>query len=218
MANKPLAALHPEWNVDQSVIDGLDGTLDLDAQPTTRAIRAKAETPEEINQMFDGIAYGKASDVLLTVENYLGRRHSAKAYTTTSWLTATPTQPRRTSGMLRPPRAINRRTRSWNRLVTQPGAPIITFGKPAAGKVTVEQKRFFLSPSIQPDLKQKWMLPVCFKGTNGAQDCQLLTPETTTLTAPAGPLLFANADGKVTTAVPIRPVSTRRWWQALRLS
>ena len=48
------------------------GTLNLDAQPTTRAIRAKADTPDEINQMFDGISYGKASDVLLTVENYLG--------------------------------------------------------------------------------------------------------------------------------------------------
>ncbi len=47
-------------------------SLNIDAQPTTRAIRAKADTPDEINQMFDGIAYGKASDVLLTVENYLG--------------------------------------------------------------------------------------------------------------------------------------------------
>jgi aminopeptidase N len=63
-------------------------------------------------------------------------------------------------------------------LVAQPGAPIITFGKPANGKVAVEQKRFFLSPSIEPDPKQKWTLPVCFKGTKGAQDCQLLTPET----------------------------------------
>ena len=72
MANKPLAAMHPEWNVDQDVAQDEDSALDLDAQPTTRAIRAKADTPDEINQMFDGIAYGKASDVLLTVENYLG--------------------------------------------------------------------------------------------------------------------------------------------------
>ena len=196
MANKPLAALHPEWNVDQSVIDGLDGTLDLDAQPTTRAIRAKAETPEEINQMFDGIAYGKASDVLLTVENYLGPEtfrkgvHNYLLAHRYSNATAEDFWDAQTAASHKPADKI------MESLVTQPGAPIITFGKPAAGKVTVEQKRFFLSPSIQPDLKQKWMLPVCFKGTNGAQDCQLLTPETTTLTAPAGPLLFANADGK----------------------
>ena len=64
MENKPVEAMHPEWNVDQAVVSGMDGTLNLDAQPTTRAIRAHADTPDEINQMFDGIAYGKASDVL----------------------------------------------------------------------------------------------------------------------------------------------------------
>ena len=72
MENKPVAAMHPEWNIDQAVASGMDGTLNLDAQPTTRAIRAKADTPAEIEQMFDGISYGKASDVLLSVENYVG--------------------------------------------------------------------------------------------------------------------------------------------------
>jgi len=43
MENKPVAAMHPEWNVDQGVVDGEDGTLDLDAQPTTRAIRAQSK-------------------------------------------------------------------------------------------------------------------------------------------------------------------------------
>jgi len=64
--------MHPEWNIDQMVASGEDQTLGLDAAPTTRAIRAKAETRDEIEEMFDGISYGKASDVLLTVENYLG--------------------------------------------------------------------------------------------------------------------------------------------------
>src|ERR1035441_10457550 len=72
MENKPVASMHPEWNIDQAVVSGVDDTLNLDAQPTTRAIRAKAETREEIEQMFDGISYGKAGEVLLMVENYLG--------------------------------------------------------------------------------------------------------------------------------------------------
>ncbi len=59
-------------NIEESVATEESSTLNLDAQPTIRAIRAKADTPDEINQMFDGIAYGKASNVLLTVENYLG--------------------------------------------------------------------------------------------------------------------------------------------------
>ena len=72
MENKPVAAMHPEWNIPQEVAGDEQDTLDIDAQPTTRAIRAQANTPDEIDQMFDSIAYGKASDVLLMVENYLG--------------------------------------------------------------------------------------------------------------------------------------------------
>jgi len=81
-------------------------------------------------------------------------------------------------------------------LVSQPGVPILTFGEPANGQIAVEQRRFFLSPSIQPDLKQKWTLPVCFKGRNDAADCQILTPESSTLKTPAAALFFANAGGK----------------------
>ena len=55
MEMKAVARLHPEWNIDQMVTSELDETLNLDAQPTTRAIRARAETRDEIEQMFDGI-------------------------------------------------------------------------------------------------------------------------------------------------------------------
>jgi len=196
MSNKPLAVLHPEWNVDQSVVESLDNTLDLDAQPTTRAIRAKAETPDEINQMFDGIAYGKASDVLLTVENYLGPETFRRGVHDYLWAhryanaTAEDFWNAQAAASHKPADKI------MESLVAQAGAPIVTFGKLAGGKVKVEQRRFFLSPSVVPDPNQKWTLPVCFKVTNGAKDCQLLTPETKWLKAPAVPLFFANADGR----------------------
>ena len=81
-------------------------------------------------------------------------------------------------------------------LVAQPGVPILTFGDPASGNVPVDQKRFFLSPSIQPDPAQKWTLPVCFKAADDAQACQLLSPTESTLKVPAGPVFFPNAGGK----------------------
>jgi aminopeptidase N/puromycin-sensitive aminopeptidase len=80
-------------------------------------------------------------------------------------------------------------------LVAQPGEPILSFGQPANGKVSVAQKRFYLSPSIQPDADQKWTLPVCFKSSNG-QECDVLTPAETSLPIPSGKLFFANANGK----------------------
>ena len=198
MENKPVAAMHPEWNIDQSVAAGEDDTLNLDAQPTTRAIRAKADTPDEINEMFDGIAYGKASDVLLTVENYLGAetfRKGVHAYLSAHLYanaTAEDFWNAQTAASHKPVDKI------MESLVAQAGAPLLTFGDPAASsprRVSVSQKRFFLSPSAQPDPAQKWTLPVCFK-TPKEQDCQLLTPADSTLNLPAASLFFANAGGK----------------------
>jgi aminopeptidase N len=195
MENKAVNSMHPEWNIDQIVADSEDGTLGLDAQPTTRAIRAKAETPDQINQLFDGIAYGKASDVLLTVENYVGAetfRQGVHNYLTAHLYanaTAEDFWNAQTATSHKPVNKI------MDSLVAQPGVPILTFGTPADGKVSVEQKRFYLSPSIQPNPAQKWTIPVCFK-TATSQDCQLVTPTTSTLTVPTAHIFFANAAGK----------------------
>ncbi|HEY1897434.1 MAG TPA: M1 family metallopeptidase [Terracidiphilus sp.] len=196
MSNKPLEAMHPEWNTDQSVAAELDGVLNLDSMPTTRAIRAKADTPDEINQMFDGISYGKASVVLLTVENYLGEEtfrrgvHNYLAAHVYANATAEDFWGAQTATSHKPADKI------MESLVVQPGAPILNFGEPAGGKVEVGQKRFFVSPSIQPDPAQKWTVPVCFKNGASGQDCQLLDPSATTLKIPGGGLFFANAGGK----------------------
>jgi aminopeptidase N/puromycin-sensitive aminopeptidase len=224
MENKPVAAMHPEWNIDQIVADDEGGALNLDAQPTTHAIRAKAETREEIEQMFDGISYGKASDVLLAVENYLGPetfRQGVHAYLSAhlySNATAEDFWNVQTAASSKPVDKI------MDSLVAQPGEPLLTFGEPANGKVSVSQRRFFLSPSIHPDLAQKWTIPVCFKtgapgdgssskgwktgapgdGSSSSgwtigsdrQDCQVLTPGDSTLKVPVAALFFANAGGK----------------------
>jgi aminopeptidase N/puromycin-sensitive aminopeptidase len=196
MENKPVAAMRPEWNIDQDVAQNLDGTLNLDAQPTTRAIRAKADTPEEINQMFDGIAYGKASDVLLTVENYLGEEtfrkgvHNYLAAHLYSNATAEDFWDAQTATSRKPVDKI------MESLVAQPGVPLLTFGAPAGGKVQVSQQRFFLSPSIKPDQARKWTLPVCFRSTDNSADCRVLTPNVSALAVPSGEPFFANAGGK----------------------
>ena len=196
MENKAVAAQHPEWNIDQSVAADLDNTLNLDAQPTTRAIRARADTPDEINQMFDGIAYGKASDVLLTVENYVGEetfRKGVHNYLTAhlySNATAEDFWNEQTATSHKPVGKI------MEGLIAQPGVPIINFADPAGAKVAVTQKRFFLSPSIQTGAGQRWTLPVCFRSTGGRQDCSVLTTEATSLNVPQGKLFFANAGGK----------------------
>jgi aminopeptidase N/puromycin-sensitive aminopeptidase len=196
MENKPIAAMHPEWNIDQTVATNVNNTLNTDAQPTTRTIRAKADTPDEINQMFDGIAYGKAGAVLLSIENYLGAEtfrkgvHNYLAAHLYSNATAEDFWTAQTEASHKPVDKI------MDSLVTQPGVPILSFSEPAHGSVPVSQKRFFLSPSQDSDAGQKWTLPVCFKTGAAAQDCQVLSPASAALKPPAASFFFANAGGK----------------------
>ena len=145
--------------------------------------------------MFDGIAYGKASDVLLMVENYLGEetfRKGVHAYLAAhhySNATAEDFWNAQTATSHKPVDKI------MESLVAQPGVPLMTFGEPANGKVSVAQRRFFLSPSIKPDPAQKWTLPVCFKTVRAARTARFLTPGLHAK-VPAGGLFFANAGGK----------------------
>ena len=96
--------------------------------------------------MFDGIAYGKASDVLLTVENYLGEEtfrqgvHNYLAAHQYANATAEDFWGAQTATSHKPVDKI------MESLVAQPGAPLLTFGEQTRGKVDVIQKRFFLSP------------------------------------------------------------------------
>ncbi len=196
MENKCTGAMHPDWEIPQFVAAEEQHTLDIDAQPTTRAIRARAETPEEIDQMFDRIAYEKAGAVLLMVENYLGEetfREGVHAYLAAHEYgnaTAEDFWTAQTEVSHKPVDKI------MESLVAEPGAPNLKFGLPAAGQVTVAQSRFFLSPGITPDPQQKWTLPVCFKAGAKKQDCQVLTPSAPSLAVPAAKVFFANAGGK----------------------
>ena len=195
MENKPVAAMHPDWNIAQMVASGEQGTLNIDAQPTTRAIRARADTPDEINQMFDGIAYEKAGGVLLMVENYLGEETFRKGVH--AYLEAHEYGNATAEDFWNAQTAVSRKPvdKIMESLVAQPGAPILAFAEPASASVGVTQHRFYLSPSIKPDPAEKWTLPVCFK-TEETNPCDLLTPDASSLPVPKSPLFFADAGGK----------------------
>ena len=196
METKPIADWHPEWHYSQDDAEGLDGTLNLDSAPTTHAIRAKADTPDEINEMFDGISYGKGGAVLAMVENYLGKEtfrqgvHNyleahlyANATAEDFWGAQTTTSHKPIDKIM-------------DSFVAQPGVPLVTFSGDGKAKVEAMQSRFYLSSGTTPDgsKAQTWTIPVCFKGE--AKDCELLSSGTQTLKVPAAPFLFADAGGK----------------------
>ncbi|MEA2261534.1 MAG: puromycin-sensitive aminopeptidase [Acidobacteriaceae bacterium] len=196
MSNKPLDAWKPEWNIPEGQAAELNQTLDLDGGRATRAIRSRAETPAEINEMFDGIAYGKAAAVLLMTENYLGeeafragvhRYLQAHMYGNATaedfWNTL-----QASSG-----KPVDKIMES---LVVQPGEPLLTFGGVHDGKAEVSQKRFFLNPKDATAQEQSWILPVCIKSAAGQPECPIVKARTQQLQAPAAPVFYGNAGGK----------------------
>jgi aminopeptidase N/puromycin-sensitive aminopeptidase len=198
METKPVAKWHPEWNIAQDDAQELDGTLNYDSQATTRTIRAKAETPGEINEMFDGIAYGKAGAVLGMVENYLGEetfRQGVHNYLQAHLYANATAEDFWTAQTANSHLPVDKIMESF---VTQPGVPLLTFSDASAGNAPVAQSRFFLSTPANASTKQQWTLPVCIK-TATKPLCRVLTPEDASLPIPADasmPFFYANANSK----------------------
>jgi aminopeptidase N len=196
MENKPTAAWKPEWKIPEDVAKDVDATLNLDARRTTRTIRAEANTPDEINEMFDGITYNKGGAVIGMVENYLGEEtfrqgvHNYLAAHMYGNSTAEDFWGAQTAVSHKPVDKI------MESLIAQPGVPGLTFGALRDGKVQVSQRRFFLSPSMRDTSGERWTLPVCFKNPAGMDDCQVLSKDKQTFATPSADVFYPDANGK----------------------
>jgi aminopeptidase N/puromycin-sensitive aminopeptidase len=202
MQSKPVAAWKPEWNIPLDDVLDTSATLSKDSLQNTRPIRQPAETPAQIDELFDGIAYGKAAAVLRMLEAYLGpedfragvnaylKQHSyANASATDFWSTLA-------SVSHKPVDAI------MPTFVDQPGVPFIAVEARCAGNMTqvaLSQRRFFYDRALFAGKNPKlWQVPVCLKGGNTAGNsslnCVLLTKPHQTFDFPGcATWIFANA-------------------------
>ena len=195
MESKAVAEWKPEWNLSQDDALDLDGVLNYDSGKVTRAIRANADTPGEINEMFDGITYQKGGAVLAMTENYespevfrqgvhkyLEAHMYGNATAEDFWNAQT-----ETSG-----KPIDKVMDSF---ITEPGVPLLTFTSPKGGSTNVSQQRFFLDPETHADHPQTWTIPVCFR-TGADPKCELLTAVQQKLSVPEADFFFANANDR----------------------
>jgi puromycin-sensitive aminopeptidase len=219
MALKPSQALHPEWNAGLDGVRASDIALSRDALVNTHPIRVKAETPDEINELFDSISYNKAAAVLRMIESYVSPdvfRRGVNAYLrkfSYSNATAEDFWNALTAASGRPVNKI------MPTFVEQAGEPLVTVKSacitPPAGhmqvrkrkrrraplkpqpktEVTITQRRFWANPGAAPKTDQIWMVPVCVK-TGGAKPfCQVLSQKEQTLPiAGCTPWVFVNGN------------------------
>jgi aminopeptidase N len=188
MSSKPLEAWKPEWNFNLDDVSGTGGTLNTDSLANTRPIHQAAETPGQIMELFDGIAYGKAASVLRMLEAYLGEetfRAGVNAYiqqhqyanaTAHDFWEAQAKTSKKPVDQIMPT------------FVRQAGVPVIDLKSQCSGnstKVTLDQRRYYFDrEKFQAANDQLWQVPLCMKSSSGAQKCELLTKKEETFTLP----------------------------------
>jgi len=200
MAPKPLIAWHPEWRNDLDQVNGTNGSLGIDSTRSTRPIRQKAETRNEINALFDGIAYGKTAAVLRMEENWVGEetfRDGIRAYlkkysygnaAAEDWWGTMTTATKQPFDVV------------MKSFVDQTGAPLLhateACGEDGKRTVTITQER--LLPRNAPAAPQSWTIPICGHeaGAPAASPCRLISkPADTYVTAACDRPIFLSRNG-----------------------
>ncbi|BCU70280.1 M1 family metallopeptidase [Stygiolobus caldivivus] len=74
MSYKAVDALFPSWDFwAEFLMDETSSAMFRDSLSTTHPIEAHVESPEEAEQIFDDISYGKGASILRMVEAYIGK-------------------------------------------------------------------------------------------------------------------------------------------------
>ena len=217
MMSKPVRAWKPEWHLELDEVADNQQAMGLDALQATRPIRAKAETPAEINELFDPIAYEKGAAVLRMIEAWVGEeafRKGVNAYierfqysnarAEDFWGTLT-----QATG-----KPVDRVMQTF---VDQPGVPLVvadvncTAG--GAAEVVLSQERYVRDAAAAKGGpgSQVWQIPVCLRGSKGQVMCDVLDAQRETLTLDVCPdWLMANAGARGYYRTALEPDAVRR--------
>ncbi|MBZ5525020.1 MAG: M1 family metallopeptidase [Acidobacteriia bacterium] len=200
MESKPSQALHPEWHGTLSAVRATNTALTADALRSTHPIRARAETPEEINELFDSISYEKGAAVLRMIETYVSPevfRRGVNAYlrkfaygnatAEDFWETLTTASGRPVNRIM--PTFVNQPgeplIKVKSECIQPPPAPVVKSRRRRARRVitpqpkteiTIAQQRFLSTPAAAGGPADPlWMVPVCIKSETGKPFCQVFS-------------------------------------------
>ena len=190
MSSKPIQKWKPEWNFDLDDVSGTGQTLNTDSLANTRPIHQAADTPAQIQELFDGIAYGKAASVLRMLEAYLGEetfRAGVNAYLEQHQYANATADDFWDAQAKTSKKPVDKIMPTW---VKQAGAPIVNVKAQCSDNstsVTVAQQRYYIDRSkFEAVNDQLWQIPMCFKGSGSGKDakCELMTKKEETFTLP----------------------------------
>jgi aminopeptidase N len=202
MSNKPLEAWQPEWHAELDAVSQTTGSLNTDSLANTRPIHQQAETPAQILELFDGIAYGKTASVLRMLESYLGpetfragvnaylKQHAYANSTAADFWSAQAQTSKKPVDKIMPT------------FVEQAGEPFVSIKAQCSGgseTTRLEQQRYFYDRTMfNGSSDQLWQVPVCLKDSSSAKGsrCELLAEKQGSPTVKGcSPWVYGNAGG-----------------------
>ncbi len=200
MANKPLAAAHPEWNIDVDEAQENQTALGLDSLKSTRPIHSEVTTPAQIDEAFDGIAYQKGAAVLRMVESYVGADTFKKGIN--AYLQAHAYGNAGSEDFSKAIAAASGKPveRILPTFINQPGVPLLDVSIACVNgrtTVTLKQQRFTVDASNTAT--GRWQIPICLKVPGQATPaCEVMTEESQTMNVAGActPWVFANAGAR----------------------
>jgi aminopeptidase N len=200
MANKPLNAWRPEWNIPVDEALENQTALTLDSLRATRPIHAAVNTPAQIDEAFDAIAYQKGAAVLRMIEHYVGRdtfRQGVNAYLQAHAYGNATARDFWTAIAAASGKPVDRIMPTF---VNQPGVPLVELAAACTGghlQLTVTQQRFVLGKQPPAPSPERWQIPLCVNlPDRKSASCNIVSDATQTITlggASCPPWVFANA-------------------------
>jgi tricorn protease interacting factor F2/3 len=157
MGHKAVDHGYPQWNIWHDFVrNQTSGAMGRDGLRSTHPIEARVKDPEEIEELFDEISYGKGASILRMIEAYIGldnfRKGVSKYLQKFGYSNASGhdlwNHLEEASGT-----NVNQLMEAW---ISKSGYPIIT-ATLSNNRLVLEQERFLLAGGIE---KQTWPVPI----------------------------------------------------------
>jgi aminopeptidase N len=189
MGSKCTAHFNPQWEVwlarelprDPTRRVGIakEAAMEGDARSSTHPIQQHVATEAEANSAFDDITYKKGQSFLRMLESFLGEdvfRDGIRQYIAAHEYSNTTTADLWNALSDASKKAVAEIAAGWTE---QPGFPVVSVKREAAGKLRLTQERFTVNFKNAPPLL--WQIPLTYSVVGETPSALLMTDKTAAL-------------------------------------
>jgi alanyl aminopeptidase len=164
MALKTVAKFNPDWDIHGQAMGQHSKAMGVDRLASTRQIRQRVASNDDLANAFDGITYAKGASVLRMFESWLGEerfRDGVRRYLKQHEYSNATAEDFFAAISDKDPEVA----KAFASFVEQPGVPLISMQLDCSSKptLTLRQQRFEPSGKSGAAAAQSWDVPVCVR-------------------------------------------------------